>query len=88
MTSLDLGNDLVGGLLPDERLRIFIPVLGPDSNRGFELSDRRERALLQAAVSELAEPTLDEIEPRRTRRCEAQVPSSTLGCVDATLHLL
>lgn len=66
-------------LLPDERLRVFVPAFSPDANLVFEVLHRVECTLLEPRVRELTEPTLDEIEPRRTGRREVQMPASALG---------
>ena len=51
----------------------------PPGDLGLQLSDRIERALLQSSIGELSEPTLDEVEPRRTGMGEVQVPACASG---------
>ena len=72
--------------LPDERLGIFVPALGPGADRVLELIDRGERALLQATVGELGEPALVEIEPRRAGWRDVQVPPRALGMSEPLRH--
>src|ERR1700728_2542663 len=74
-----LGDDLFGRLVPDKGLRIVVPVLGPDLDGFDQLGHRSERAAAQPPFGEFVEPALDEIEPRRGRWREVQVPAVSLG---------
>ena len=76
--SSDLGDDLLGMLVPYEALGIVIPVLGPDLDGLDEMRDRGEDSSAEPSLSELVEPALDEIQPGRTRGCEVQMPTCAL----------
>src|SRR5208283_4159058 len=78
-SSTDLGDDLFGRLVPDEGLRIVVPVLGPDLDGLDQLGHRGEHATAQPPFGELVEPALDEVEPRRGCRGEVQVPAGSFG---------
>src|SRR5215207_4175361 len=64
-SSADFVDDLLGGDMPDERLGVVVPVLGPGLDGVDELGDAGEYAVAEAPVGELFEPALDEVEPRR-----------------------
>ena len=66
----DLLDDLLGGLVPDEVLRVVVPVLGPDADRLDERGDRAEGAPAEPALGELFEP------PLTTRRI-VSIPTSS-----------
>jgi hypothetical protein len=55
--------DLVGGLLPHERLGVVVPGLDPGSDVGFEGLDARVGAAADLLVGEVAEPSFDLVEP-------------------------
>ncbi|MFF0291486.1 hypothetical protein [Streptomyces sp. NPDC005262] len=56
--------DLLGGLGPDERLGVFVPVLDPCPDIGFQSLDVLVCATTDHLVGQLAEPPLDLVDPR------------------------
>jgi hypothetical protein len=58
-SSANLLEDLGGGLVPHEKLRVVVPVLGPQLDRIDQFSHAGERTPPQATVGELFEPALD-----------------------------
>ena len=63
-SSFDFGDDLFGGLVPDEWFRVVVPVLGPQFNGVDELLNAGETVTAQAFVGEFFEPALNEVQPR------------------------
>jgi hypothetical protein len=55
--------DLVGGLVPDERGRVLMPGVGPCGDVGGELFDAAVRGSLELLGGERGEPALDEVHP-------------------------
>src|SRR5664279_2676493 len=78
-SSADFGYDLLRWLLPDEGLRVVVPVFGPQLDRFGKLYDRIGHPAAETALGDLCEPTLDEVAPRRGCRGEVQVPAGPLG---------
>ena len=62
-TSANLGDDLVGGLVPDEWLGVVVPVGDPGADRGDEIADGAVGAALDPLAGQLGEPALDEVQP-------------------------
>ena len=77
--SLDLLDDLVGRLRPDERLRVGVAVLDVVLYGGDQLGDAGEAAPLQPFGGELPEPPLDQVQPRRAGGREVEVEAGVLG---------
>jgi len=78
--------DLVGGLGPDVGAGVLVPGLDPLADVGVQRADGAVRAAAQEFRGELAEPLLDEVDPRARGRCEVKVkpgvlsePASDLG---------
>jgi hypothetical protein len=76
--STNLVDDFVGCLVPDERLGVVVPVLGPELDRFDEGWDAGEDAPFQPAVGEFLEPAFDEVQPRGARGCEVQLQRARL----------
>lgn len=70
---MDFGDDLFGGLGPHERFWVVVPVFGPHLQRLDEFVDAGEAAAAETLVSELFEPSLDQVQPRRRGRDEVQM---------------
>ncbi len=77
--SLDLGDDVVGGFVPDEGLGVVVPVLGPELDGVDELIEAGEAAAAEASIGQGFEPALDEVQPGRAGRREVQVQRARLG---------
>ena len=75
-SALNLGDDVVGGGLPDEWFWVLVLVLGPRGDRGGEVGDARECATAQAFVGEFFEPAFDQVQPRTRSRRVVQVPAA------------
>jgi hypothetical protein len=65
-------SSLVGGLLPDERLGVVVPVGDPGADRRDKIADRAVGASLDPFRRQLGEPALDEVEPGTLGRREMQ----------------
>jgi len=74
----DFDDDVFGGGLPDERSRVFVPVVGPGGDRGGEVLDAVEGAAAESFVGEFFEPPFDEVEPGTGGRGEVKVPAATI----------
>ena len=59
----EVGEDLVGGLDPDVGARVFVPVVEPGADVGFEVGDAAVDAAAEHLGGDLGEPALDEVEP-------------------------
>ena len=75
----DLLDDFVGGLGPNEGLRVVVPSLGPETDFLGELCDAAKHATAQPTVGEQSEPAFYEIEPARTGGREVQMPAGLGG---------
>jgi hypothetical protein len=80
--------DLVGGLGPDEWLRVGVPFVDPFPDVGFEFDDGAVGGAAEFAGGEFGEPAFDEVEPGRAGGGEVQVaagvedqPLFDLGCL-------
>ena len=85
---MSLGEDLVGGLGPDEGMAAFVPAVDEGADRGDEVLDRGEGSASDGLVGDDAEEDLDQVEPRPRGggevQCDAGVLASqavTLGCL-------
>jgi len=74
----DVGEDLLGRLVPHERLGIVIPVPGPHLDGAHKFIDRGEDVPAELSFDQLGEPPLNEVEPRRTGRGAVQVSPVTV----------
>jgi hypothetical protein len=81
-TAADLGDDLFGGPVPDERLRVVVPVLGPLLDGVDEVGDAAEHASSESTFGQFFEPSFDEVQPRRARWREVQMPARSFGMVE------
>ena len=77
--SPDLGDDLLGLLVPHEGLRIIVPVLGPRLDGLDQVRGRGEDALSKSSFGQFVERAFDEVQPRRRGGREVQVPTCPLG---------
>src|SRR5215210_3035137 len=77
--SSDAGQDLIGTLGPDERLRIGLVGVDELLNGRFELRNTAERASTDLLHRELGKPALDEAEPRPIGRGEMDVETRAFG---------
>src|SRR5215210_43591 len=77
--SSDAGQDLIGTLGPDERLRIGLVGVDELLDGRFELGDTAERAATDLLHGELGEPAFDEAEPRAIGRGEVDVETRAFG---------
>ena len=59
----EVGEDLVGGFDPDVGARVFVPVVEPGADVGFEVGDAAVDAAAEHLGCDLGEPALDEVEP-------------------------
>jgi len=64
--------NLLGGLGPDERTGILVPVFQPGADIGVELAHRAVRAPLELSFGEFAEPALHQVQPARAGGGEVQ----------------
>ena len=76
-SSADFGDDLVCGLMPDERFGVVVPTRGPHIDGFIERSDGVETRVAYSPIRELREPSLNQVQPRRRGRREMQVPTRT-----------
>ena len=84
--ALDLGED-VGGLGgPDEGLGVLVVLFDVALDRCDQLWDITKDAAPQTVLGEVAEESLDHVQPRRARRREMEVESGM--ALEPTLHLL
>src|SRR5271169_5024552 len=77
-SALNLGDDVVGGGLPDEWLWVVVPVLRPRGDCGGEVGDAGESATAQAFVGEFLEPAFDQVQPGTRSRRVVQVPAAAV----------
>ena len=61
--SSDSFEDLLGGLGPDEGVRVVVPGLHPGSDVGFEGLDAAVIAVVEQVLGEVGEPSFDLVEP-------------------------
>jgi len=66
-------DDLRGGVVPHERLRIVVPTLGPQEDRVDQVGHTGKGAPTQPLVGELFEPSLDLVEPTGVERQVVEV---------------
>src|SRR5215204_1990547 len=77
--SRDAGQNLVGSLGPDERLRILLMRIDEGLNRCFELQHAAKDAAAKLFGRQQREPSFDETEPRGVRRGEVHVEARAFG---------
>ena len=77
-SSTDLGDDLLGRLVPDERLGVIVPVLDPRLNGIDEGSHAVERAAPEAAIGQL-------LNQRSTRLSQLELVGMKCRCQRARL---
>ena len=58
---------------------MLVPVVGPVVNGVDELVERSEGSPFEAAIGDLAEPQLDQVEPGAGGRGEVQVDAAVAG---------
>lgn len=71
--------DFLGGLGPDERRGVLVPVLDPAADVGFECLDVLVCASADQLVGQKAEPPLDLVDPGRAGRGEVQMETGVFG---------
>ena len=69
----------VGGLGPDERLRVVIVGLDEGSDVSLQLLHAAMHAAFDLLVGEQREPAFDLVEPGRAGRCEVQLVARMAG---------
>ncbi len=67
-----MGQDLVGGLGPDERVAAVVPAVDERADRGDEFLDAGEGSASDGLASDDPEEHLDQVQPRPRRRGEVQ----------------
>src|SRR3954447_4359273 len=75
----DRFEDLLGGLGPDVRSWVLVPVLDPGADVGIERADAGMRAAPEQLGGQLCEPALDEVQPTAGGRGEVQHKAGVLG---------
>ena len=70
--------DLVGGLGPDERLGVPVPLVDPLTDIGLQLGDIAVGGPAQLAAGQLGEPALNKIQPGRAGGREVQLEAGML----------
>lgn len=73
------GQDLVGGLRPDEGFRRRAAAVDIGQDREFERAGAPVRAVFDLFLGELREPAFDEVEPRAPGGREVQVEPRPTG---------
>src|ERR1035437_501436 len=68
-----VGQDLVGGLGPDERLRVLVVDVEVAEDGRLELGGAAMRAAADLLLGEEREEALDEVDPGRSGRCEVEM---------------
>ena len=84
--ALDFGEDILCRSCPDKGLGRLVARFQVLVDGGLEFGNTAEHAAADALLCQLAEPALDEIEPRRRRGNEVKVEAGVLR--EPLLHLL
>ena len=84
--ALDFGEDILCRSCPDKGLGRLVARFQVLVDGGLEFGNTAEYAAADALLCQLAEPALDEIEPRRRRGNEVKVEAGVLR--EPLLHLL
>ena len=84
--ALDFGEDILCRSCPDKGLGRLVARFEVLVDGGLEFGNTAEHAAADALLCQLAEPALDEIEPRRRRGNEVKVEAGVLR--EPLLHLL
>ena len=71
-------DDLIGGLGPDEGLRILVVLIEIVHNGAYQLPRAAMASATDLFACENREPTLHEIEPRRAGRCKVKMKTGML----------
>ena len=77
--ALDAGEDLVGRLVPPERLGVFVDRIDILGDRLLQLDGRSVNPAPDLLLRQIGEEVLDLVEPRRGRRGEVNMPARTPG---------
>ena len=77
--AIQLGEDLVGGLGPDEGLGVVVVLGDVAVDGGLQVDDRVEAAAPEAAAGQRREEGLDGVEPGARGRREVERPARMAG---------
>jgi hypothetical protein len=86
--TVGFGEDLLGGLGPDERVGAVVPAVDEGADLGVEVFDGLEHASADGLAFDDAEPDLDQVHPGGVGRGEVHDEPGLLGQPGLTLACL